>query len=61
MRVLPQSYYMYKKAKIPCAVFATPFAEPVSMLPSSHPQDINEDPIPRLTCPHGLVRCSECW
>lgn len=37
MRVLPQSYYMLNKTKLPCSVFVTPFADPVSPFPLPHP------------------------
>ena len=31
MRVVPQSYYMLNKTKIPASVFVTPFADHVSV------------------------------
>ena len=60
MRVLPQSYYMLNKTKLPCSVFVTPFAEPVSPISPFHLQHPQEAPIPLLDGTAGLVRCAEC-
>lgn len=51
MRVLPQSYYMFNKAKVPASIFVTPFAEP----------DVGEESLPEVDGRQGLVRCHSCW